>query len=89
MFDYDVRESVPKAWETLEHDVDVTEKKMQVSIRLDESVLKFYRAMGKGYQERMNRILATYAQMRIAEIKTNDELAVIEKTVNGFILLPI
>ncbi len=43
------------------------EKKVQVTIRLDESVAKFYRAMGRGYQGRINRVLATYAQMRIAK----------------------
>jgi uncharacterized protein (DUF4415 family) len=62
-----IRDLCPDAWRTLEEDVEVREKKVQVTLRLDESVAKFYRAMGRGYQGRINRILATYAQMRIAK----------------------
>ena len=40
---------------------------MKITLRVDRSVAKFYRSMGKGYQERINRILATYAQARIAD----------------------
>ena len=64
-----VQERVPEAWATLEQDIDCEEVKMKVTLRLDTSVVKFYRAMGKGYQARMNRILGTYAQMRIGEVE--------------------
>jgi len=63
-----VREIVPEAWDTLEQDVDVPERKVQISLRLDESVAKFFRASGPGYQARINRVLALFAQMRIAQI---------------------
>ncbi|MDR9395498.1 BrnA antitoxin family protein [Roseovarius sp. SYSU LYC5161] len=59
-------DEIPEAWHTLEADVDVEEKKEKVTLYLDRSVAKFYRAMGKGYQARINRILATWAQMKIA-----------------------
>ena len=59
---------VPEAWATLEADLPLVEPKTKVTLRLDESVAAFYRAMGPGYQGRINRILATYAQMRIAEV---------------------
>ena len=49
--------------------MDVTERKVKITIRLDESVVKFYRAMGVGYQARMNRVLQTYAQMQIAQVR--------------------
>lgn len=62
-----IRDLCPDAWRTLEEDLEVRERKVQVTLRLDESVAKFYRAMGRGYQSRINRILATYAQMRIAK----------------------
>ncbi len=62
-----IRDLCPDAWRTLEEDVEVREKKVQITLRLDESVARFYRAMGRGYQGRINRILATYAQMRIAK----------------------
>jgi len=64
-----IRDLTPEAWDTLEADVDVEEKKVRVTLRLDESVAKFYRAMGRGYQARINRVLATFAQMRIAEVR--------------------
>jgi len=59
---------IPEAWDTLERDVDVVEKKVRITIRVDESVAKFYRGMGQGYQARINRVLATFAQMRIAQV---------------------
>ncbi len=73
-YEYDVQALVPEAWDTLEQDVDVAEKKMRVTLLLDDSVAKFYRAMGQGYQARINRILATFAQMRIAQVRRLEEM---------------
>jgi uncharacterized protein (DUF4415 family) len=72
---FDLRDVIPEAWERLEHDVDLPEKKTRVTIRLDDSVVKFFRAMGPGYSQLINRVLATYAQMKIAEVKLNDRRA--------------
>jgi hypothetical protein len=63
-----IQELVPDAWRTLEADLPLVEKREKITLRLDESVVKFFRAMGPGYQARINRLLATYAQMRIAEV---------------------
>lgn len=62
-----IREAVPDAWHRLELDVEVQEPKEKVTLYLDQSVARFYRAMGKGYHARINRLLATWAQMKIAE----------------------
>ena len=72
--DYHVQALVPEAWDTLERDIDVEEKKTKVTLRLDASVAKFYRAMGTGYQARINRILATFAQMRIVQVRKLEEM---------------
>lgn len=73
---YDLRKEVPSAWATLEQDIDVEEPKVKITLRLDASVAKFFRAMGSGYQARINRVLSTYAQLKIAEVLENDrELA--------------
>lgn len=73
---YDLRKDVPSAWATLEQDIDVEEPKVKITLRLDASVAKFFRAMGSGYQARINRVLSTYAQLKIAEVLENDrELA--------------
>ncbi|MCV2871633.1 BrnA antitoxin family protein [Defluviimonas sp. WL0050] len=63
-----VQERVPEAWATVEEDIDSEEEKVKITLRLDASVAKLFRAMGKGYQARINHILATYAQMRMGEI---------------------
>jgi len=76
-----LREEVPDAWHTLECDLDVWEKKQKVTLYLETSVAKFYRAMGPGYQARINRLLATYAQMKIAGEARVDEF--LEKRVAG------
>src|SRR6056297_547856 len=66
---------IPEAWHTLEADLDVEEKKEKVTLYLDRSVLRVFRAMGNGYQARINRLLATWVQMKIAqEIKLDDFL---------------
>ncbi|QIE45562.1 BrnA antitoxin family protein [Pseudohalocynthiibacter aestuariivivens] len=65
-----IETEIPDAWHTLEADVDVTEPKEKVTLYLDRSVARYYRAMGQGYQARINRLLATWAQMHIArEVK--------------------
>ena len=68
-------ETVPEAWHTLEADLDVEEAKQKVTLYLDRSVVRFYRAMGRGYQARINRLLATWAQMKIAgEVQLDEHL---------------
>ena len=62
-----IAEEIPEAWHTLEMDVPVEEPKEKVTLYLDRSVARFYRAMGKGYQARINRLLATYMQMHLAK----------------------
>lgn len=38
--------------------------KEQISIRIDEDVLKFFRGMGKGYQTRINAVLRAFMEAR-------------------------
>lgn len=65
---YAVRATCPAAWEILEADRDVAEPRVAITIRIEKGVAAFYKAMGRGGQARINRILATWAQRRIAEI---------------------
>lgn len=64
-----VQDKVPEAWATLAEDIDSPEPRSKITLRLDDSVVKFYRALGPGYQAHMNRVLATYAQMQIGQIE--------------------
>lgn len=61
----ELRDQLPEAWQTLEHDLDCVEKKVKVTLYLDESVAKMFRAMGRGWQGRINRLLGTWVQMKI------------------------
>ena len=71
-FDDSIRDLIPDAWRTLEQDIDVEERRVRVTLLLDESVAKFFRAMGRGYQARINRLLGTYAQMMILKSRHDD-----------------
>jgi len=61
-----VERQVPEAWHMIAHDLDVFEKKEKLTLYLDGSVAKLFRAMGPGYQARINRILATWAHAEMA-----------------------
>lgn len=61
------RKEVPEAWHTLEMDVETERPKEKVTLYLDRAVLAMFREMGKGYQGRINRILETWMQMKMAE----------------------
>ena len=69
----EIADGIPPEWHTLEQDVEVAAKKQKVTLYLDAPVVRFYRAMGSGYQERINRLLSTWMNMKIA-----DELRLIE-----------
>lgn len=68
-----LRDKVPDAWHTLEHDLDVEEPKVKVTLRLDASVARFYRGMGVGYQARISRILGLWAHMKICDMLRMEE----------------
>ena len=63
----------PPSWHRPEQDLELAAKKQKVTLYLDAPVVRFYRAMGSGYHERINRLLSTWMNMKIA-----DELRLIE-----------
>ena len=73
--DITLRDQVPEAWHTLEFDVECSEPKEKITLYLDRLVVRLFRAMGRGYQGRINRLLSTWAQMKIAgEVALEDKL---------------
>lgn len=54
---------VPVEWETIARE-GITPAKTRVTARFDADVVKFFRALGPGYQEKMNRVLKAYVLMR-------------------------
>lgn len=65
----EVRREVPDAWHLIEMDLDVIAPKDKITLYLDRAVVKCFRAMGHGYHARINRILETWMQMKMAELK--------------------
>lgn len=49
------------------------EKKEKVTLYLDRSVARCFRGMGRGYQARINQLLRTWMQMKIAREVEIDE----------------
>ena len=41
---------------------------------LDDSAATFFRVQGPGWRARVNRVLATYAQLKIADVKVGAAL---------------
>ncbi|WP_300037089.1 BrnA antitoxin family protein [uncultured Roseobacter sp.] len=73
-----LRAEAPEAWHTIEADIDTHEPKVKVSLYLDRSVARLFRAMGKGYQQRINRILDTWLAMKMAGLM-EEERALAER----------
>ncbi len=61
-----LKHKVPDEWWTLEMDYICDAPKEKVTLYLDRPVARMFRAMGKGYQGRINRILELWLQMQIA-----------------------
>ena len=61
-----IEQQVPEAWHLIAADLDVAEPKEKVTLYLDRSTARLFRAMGKGYHARINRILSTWAQMQVS-----------------------
>lgn len=53
-------EMIPDAWHSIEERVPVRPRKTKITAAFDAEVVKFYRAMGLGYQARMNQVLRAY-----------------------------
>jgi uncharacterized protein (DUF4415 family) len=53
-------DQVPPGWHSIEKDIPVRPRKTKVTAAFDTEVVKWFRAMGLGYQARMNQVLRTY-----------------------------
>ena len=51
---------IPAEWRTIERDVPVRPRKLRVTAAYDAELVKWFRAMGLGYQARMNAVLRAY-----------------------------
>jgi uncharacterized protein (DUF4415 family) len=53
-------DKVTAGWHSIEKDIPVRPRKTKVTAAFDTEVVKWFRAMGLGYQARMNQVLRTY-----------------------------
>ncbi len=51
---------IPPEWREIEAKVPVQPKRTKVTVDLDADVVRWFRAMGLGYQRRMNAVLRTF-----------------------------
>jgi uncharacterized protein (DUF4415 family) len=58
----DVEEEGEIDWETAIPVSIILDPKRQITIRLDQDVLDWFRAQGSGYQTRINAVLRTYME---------------------------
>ncbi len=63
---------LPREWTEIARRPAVPGKRM-VTIRLDEDVVAFFRAMGAGYLTRINAVLRTFMLARLAGLVTGPE----------------
>ena len=54
------RRMLPPEWHRIEREVPVRPRKLRVTMTCDEDLAKWFRAMGHGYQARMNAVLRAY-----------------------------
>ena len=61
--------SCPRDWHEICLDDNPRDaRRTKVTIRLDADVVKFFKGIGPGYQERVNRVLRAFMHMRLAKV---------------------
>ena len=56
----DIPRLTPDFWKKAR--VRMPQRKASITLRLDQDVLAWFRALGRGYQTRINAVLRSYAQ---------------------------
>ena len=59
---------IPYQWYGLHIQAPCVPRKKQLTLRLDEDMVKWYRGLGRGYQARMNQVLRTYMLARLSMV---------------------
>lgn len=70
---------IPAEWTAIALEPAVASK-TPVTIRVDQDVAKFFRAMGRGYLTQMNRVLRAFMEARLAGVVKGAEAKVYEPT---------
>ena len=70
---------IPAAWTAIALEA-VVPAKTHLTLRVDDDVVKFFRAMGRGYLTQMNRVLRAFMEARLAGVVKGAEAKVYEPT---------
>ena len=63
------RRGCPRDWHEIWEDKDRRDsKRTRCTVAFDADVVKFFKAMGPGYQHRMNRVLRAFMHYRLAKV---------------------
>ena len=74
--------AIPHGWHKVAQDMDRRHpNRTRCTVAFDADVVKFFKAMGPGYQERMNRVLRAFMHLRLAKILKGPD-------VNDYVLRP-
>jgi hypothetical protein len=74
---------VPRGWHQIARARGAREK-LRLTIRVEEDVVKFFRSFGKGYQQRMNDVLAAWMHGRLAAVIDGPDAADIGQEVRRY-----
>ncbi len=66
-----LRGRIPREWHEIAQ--EPTRAKRRLTIRIDEDVVKFFRALGPGYGPKMNLVLRTFMHARLAGLVDGPE----------------
>jgi uncharacterized protein (DUF4415 family) len=69
------RSLVPPGWHSVERRAEIKPKKTKLTVTLDADMVAWFRALGRGYQPRMNAVLRAYMHAVISkEIEQKGDL---------------
>ena len=69
------RSLVPPGWHSVERRAEIKSKKTKLNLALDADMVAWFRALGRGYQPRMNAVLRAYMHAVISkEIEQKGDL---------------
>ena len=75
MIEKDMPIVIPAEWHSIWRERDRRDaKKTRVSLTLDADVVRFFKAMGAGYQPRINRVLRAFMHDRLAGLVDGPEV---------------
>jgi uncharacterized protein (DUF4415 family) len=61
-------EGLPEGWATIAQEAPNVGPRDRVTMRMDRDVIRFFKAMGPGYQERICNVLRAFVHGRLAKV---------------------